>query len=141
MVSIGPYYYNLRNNQNFKMAEDCKRNCFGSWLFTATFLDGEFPIMDIYETCLKCIREVERDIRNCYSECIKVSGFEFHEMIVLDACFIIEIINTFGPRRKVYSNKFYALEWMVPYFSRIFSTLIIRFPFWFWKRYVQLPVH
>ncbi|XP_040998683.1 UPF0481 protein At3g47200-like [Juglans microcarpa x Juglans regia] len=125
MVSIGPYYYNLRN-EKFKMAEDCKRKCFGSMLVKAA---SDYIQVDIYESCLERISELEEDIRNCYSEEFEVAGIEFLEMMIVDACFIIEIIDMFGPRKEVDSSEsLAALSWMVPYFYRDFLLLENQIP-------------
>ncbi|XP_035541738.1 UPF0481 protein At3g47200-like [Juglans regia] len=126
MVSIGPYYYNLRN-EKFKMAEDCKRKCFGSMLVKAANHDIQHYI---YKCCLQRISELEVDIRKCYSAEFEVAGIEFLEMMVVDACFIIEIIDMFGPRKEVDSSEsLAALAWMVPYFYRDFLLLENQIPF------------
>ncbi|KAG2663641.1 hypothetical protein I3760_16G042300 [Carya illinoinensis] len=127
MVSIGPYYYNLRN-EKLKMAEDCKRKCFGSLL--AKNMDKD-KYVDIYKRCLQRIRQLEEDIRKCYSEEFKVTGIVFLEMMVLDACFIIEIIKMFGSQglEQDFSESLAALEWMVPYFYGDFLLLENQIPF------------
>ncbi|KAG6672094.1 hypothetical protein I3842_16G040400 [Carya illinoinensis] len=126
MVSIGPYYYNLRNEM-FKMAEDCKRKCFGSLLIRNR--DQAMQI-NTYKRCLQRIRELEVDIRKCYSEEFEVDGIEFLEMMVLDACFIIEIIEMVGSLGRVdFSESLAALEWIVPYFYRDFLLLENQIPF------------
>ncbi|KAF5443898.1 hypothetical protein F2P56_036419 [Juglans regia] len=61
IVSIGPYYYNVRDKK-YKMAEDCKRKCFGSMLVKAANHNIQFHI---YESCLRRISELEEDIRKC----------------------------------------------------------------------------
>ncbi|KAG6672088.1 hypothetical protein I3842_16G039800 [Carya illinoinensis] len=126
MVSIGPYYYNLRD-ERFKMAEDYKRKCFGSMLAKA---ENDYIRLDIYRHCLQRISEREVEIRKCYSEEFEVAGIEFLEMMIVDACFIIEIIDMFGPRKEVDSSEsLAALGWMVPYFYRDFLLLENQIPF------------
>ncbi|KAG2663632.1 hypothetical protein I3760_16G041600 [Carya illinoinensis] len=127
-VSIGPYCYNLRNYEEFKMAEDYKRKCFGSLLVKTR--DQEMQI-NTHMSCLQRISELEKKIRNCYSEEFEVAGIEFLEMMVVDACFIIEIIEMFGLGTKFDYSKSYlgALAWMVPYFYRDFLLLENQIPF------------
>ncbi|KAG2663636.1 hypothetical protein I3760_16G042000 [Carya illinoinensis] len=128
MVSIGPYYYNLRN-EKLKMAEDCKKKCFGSLL--AKNMDKDKQI-EIYKRCLQRIGQLEEDIRKCYSEEFEVTGIVFLEMMVVDACFIIEIIEMFGFKKiEVNSSEsdLGALAWMVPYFYRDFLLLENQIPF------------
>ncbi|XP_042964548.1 UPF0481 protein At3g47200-like [Carya illinoinensis] len=115
MVSIGPYYYHLRN-EKLKMAEDCKRKCFGSLL--AKNMDKDKQI-DIYKRCLQRIGQLEEDIRKCYSEEFEVTGIVFLEMMVVDACFILEIIEMFASTKTEvdYSESdLGALAWMIPFF-------------------------
>ncbi|KAF5444912.1 hypothetical protein F2P56_034004 [Juglans regia] len=126
MVSIGPYYYNLRN-EKFKMAEDCKRKCLGSLLVKDRDPDMQ---RNTYKRCLQKISELEVKIRKCYSEEFEVAGIVFLEMMVLDACFIIKIIEMVGSLRRVdFSESLAALEWMVPYFYRDFLLLENQIPF------------
>ncbi|XP_035541987.1 UPF0481 protein At3g47200-like [Juglans regia] len=126
VVSIGPYYYNLRD-EKFKMAEDYKRKCFGSMLVRA---EQQVIQFQIYEECLRIISNLEVRIRKCYSEEFEVAGIEFLEMMIVDACFIIEIIDMFGPNKEVDSSEsLAALAWMVPYFYRDFLLLENQIPF------------
>ncbi|XP_042964266.1 UPF0481 protein At3g47200-like isoform X2 [Carya illinoinensis] len=70
-------------------------------------------------SCLQRISELEENITRCYSEEFNVAGIEFLEMMVVDACFIILIIEMFGfMKTGVDSNRsdLGALAWMVPYF-------------------------
>ncbi|KAG6624622.1 UPF0481 protein At3g47200-like [Carya illinoinensis] len=126
-VSIGPYYYKLRN-EKFKMAEDCKKKCFGSWLVKNRDQDMQ---INTYMSCLQRISKLEVKIRKCYSEEFEVAGIEFLEMMVVDACFIIEIIEMFGFGKKFYNREsdLGALAWMVPYFYRDFLLLENQIPF------------
>ncbi|XP_042964559.1 UPF0481 protein At3g47200-like [Carya illinoinensis] len=127
-VSIGPYYYKLRN-EKFKMAEDCKKKCFGSWLVKNRDQDMQ---INTYMSCLQRISKLEEKIRKCYSEEVDVAGIEFLEMMVVDACFIIEIIEMvrFTKKRANYrKSDLGALAWMVPYFYRDFLLLENQIPF------------
>ncbi|KAG6624626.1 UPF0481 protein At3g47200-like [Carya illinoinensis] len=127
MVCIGPYYYHKRHEEKFHMAEDCKRKCIGSLLVKTT--DEEEQI-DTYMSWLQRISELEEEIRKCYSEEFEVAGTEFIEMMVVDACFIIEIIEMFGYGREVnFGESLAALGWMVPYFHRDFLLLENQIPF------------
>ncbi|KAG6625104.1 UPF0481 protein At3g47200-like [Carya illinoinensis] len=125
-VSIGPYYYHLRS-EKFMMAEDCKRKCFVSLLAKNMNKDGE---IDIYKSCMQKIGQHEGKIRKCYSEDFQVNGIEFLETMVLDACFIIGIIEMFGNLKTEadFSESLAALEWMVPYFYRDFLLLENQIP-------------
>ncbi|KAG6672081.1 hypothetical protein I3842_16G039500 [Carya illinoinensis] len=127
-VSIGPYYYKLRN-EKFKMAEDCKKKCFGSMLVKTTDQDMQ---INTYLSCLQRISKLEEKIRKCYSEEFEVAGIEFLQMMVVDACFIIEIIEIFRFMNidvKYRESDLGAFAWMVPYFYRDFLLLENQIPF------------
>ncbi|KAG6624625.1 UPF0481 protein At3g47200-like [Carya illinoinensis] len=135
MVSIGPYYYNLRD-EKFKMAEDYKRKCLGSMLVKAKEPHTQHYT---YYDCFQRISELEVDIRKCYSEEFEVAGIDFIEMMIVDACFIIEIIDMFGPRKEVDSSEsLAALGWMVPYFYRDFLLLENQIPFFVLQEIYQI---
>ncbi|XP_042964552.1 UPF0481 protein At3g47200-like [Carya illinoinensis] len=71
--------------------------------------------IDIYKRCLQRIGQLEEDIRKCYSEEFEVNGIVFLEMMVVDACFIIEIIEIFAfTKEEVDSSEsdLGALAWM-----------------------------
>ncbi|KAF5444908.1 hypothetical protein F2P56_034000 [Juglans regia] len=130
MVCIGPYYYKQRE-QKFQIAEDCKRKCLGSFLVTT----APYQEMQIntYISCLQRISQLEEKIRKCYSEEVEVAGIEFLEMMVVDACFIIEIIEMFRTGRLEADDScksdLRAFAWMVPYFYRDFLLLENQIPF------------
>ncbi|KAG2663635.1 hypothetical protein I3760_16G041900 [Carya illinoinensis] len=127
MVGIGPYYYKQREVK-FQMAEDCKRKCLGSLLVKKS-TDQEMQI-NTYMSCLQRIKELEEKIRKCYSEELGVPTPVFLEMMVVDACFIIEIITMFRFGIGAdFENSLAALGWMVPYFYRDFLLLENRIPF------------
>ncbi|KAF5443896.1 hypothetical protein F2P56_036418 [Juglans regia] len=71
--------------------------------------------------------QLEEEIRKCYSEEFDVDGIAFLEMMVVDACFIKEIIEMFAFTLKgVHSSEsdLEALAWMVLYFYRDFLLLV-----------------
>ncbi|GLT33112.1 hypothetical protein SLA2020_077250 [Shorea laevis] len=81
--SIGPFHHdkhNLRDTQNIKLK----------------YLEGLLTRTGNPKTMLRqCISEIktkEKEARECYAEEIDMSEEEFVEMLVLDGCFIIELL-------------------------------------------------
>ncbi|KAL8518915.1 hypothetical protein ACS0TY_010029 [Phlomoides rotata] len=83
MVPIGPYHH---DKLKFKMAEELKWRYFESLLQRKP----EIPVKDY----ISDIQEILKEARDCYAEPSMNldSDEEFTDMLVLDGCFIIEVI-------------------------------------------------
>ncbi|GKU99436.1 hypothetical protein SLEP1_g12289 [Rubroshorea leprosula] len=79
VISIGPYH---RGKDHLKEMEGQKVQSL-KWLLQRNTYQS-------VETYLSEIRNMEKEIRNCYSEPLDISKEEFVEMMVLDGCFIIQ---------------------------------------------------
>ncbi|KAL3753477.1 hypothetical protein ACJRO7_000822 [Eucalyptus globulus] len=82
IVSIGPYHH---GNQQLKMIEQHKTRVF-SILLDRTSDDGAG--LDDY---FRAVALLETDIRDSYSEALNCETADLIEMMVLDACFIVEL--------------------------------------------------
>lgn len=80
VVAIGPYH---RGKQRLKMVEEQKVRYLNSLLLRKN------ENIDRY---ISAAAEIEQEARNCYAEAIILTTAEFIEMLVLDACFIIELL-------------------------------------------------
>uniref|UniRef100_A0A804IJX5 Uncharacterized protein n=1 Tax=Musa acuminata subsp. malaccensis TaxID=214687 RepID=A0A804IJX5_MUSAM len=83
MVSLGPYHH---GNIHLKAMEDLK------WHYLKKFL-GRNPRMSL-EDYIEQIREREDKARMAYSEKVDMTSDEFVQMMLLDCCFVIEIIHS-----------------------------------------------
>ncbi|XXG79829.1 hypothetical protein AAC387_Pa09g0819 [Persea americana] len=88
VISIGPLHYAKRNDV-LKAMEEHK------WRYLHAILDrnGE----DCLLRCLRKVKQLEEQARECYSE--EIDGLDSNtcvEMLVLDACFIIELFCRFS---------------------------------------------
>ncbi|XXG72862.1 hypothetical protein AAC387_Pa07g1865 [Persea americana] len=81
VVSIGPFHYEKRKNQLRDMEEHKWRN-----LQDIISRNGAVSL----ETYLAVLYKLEEKARKCYSEVIPLDSNSFVEMMLLDACFIIE---------------------------------------------------
>ncbi|XP_043717265.1 UPF0481 protein At3g47200-like [Telopea speciosissima] len=82
IVSIGPYHH-------------CKTNLKGKekdkWRLLHHLLERTGHSVELY---LQAMADLEEKTRSCYSESLdNINSREFVEMMLLDACFIIELIN------------------------------------------------
>ena len=83
IVSIGPFH---RGKEHLLEFEEHK------WLFLDRLLSrpGVFR-MDLKQY-LRKMRQMEKRARECYSEAIPMSTHDFVEMMLLDSCFVVEIL-------------------------------------------------
>ncbi|XP_022632289.1 UPF0481 protein At3g47200 isoform X1 [Vigna radiata var. radiata] len=77
IVSIGPYHYN-----SFGAMEELKLKYLMGFLNRTRLPMREFAVK---------IKELEEKIRSCYADTIKCNDDDFLKMILVDACFIIEL--------------------------------------------------
>ncbi|KAL0385627.1 UNVERIFIED_CONTAM: hypothetical protein Sradi_2957000 [Sesamum radiatum] len=80
IIAIGPYH---RDKDNLKMMEEHKLR------YLHLLLKRKKKNVDTY---ISAIGEWEHEARSCYSEPVSLSSAKFIEMLVLDGCFIIELI-------------------------------------------------
>ncbi|XP_015582714.2 UPF0481 protein At3g47200 isoform X1 [Ricinus communis] len=83
IVSIGPYHH---GNDQFQMIEEHK------WRFLGAVLTRTKAKDISLDDFFKAIAPKEEEIRECYSENIGYSSHQLIEMMILDGCFIIELL-------------------------------------------------
>ncbi|KAJ9702533.1 hypothetical protein PVL29_004326 [Vitis rotundifolia] len=65
------------------------------------------------EECVEIISREEKSARDCYTESINMSSKEFVEMILLDGCFIVEVILYFCNRHTIKpDDRVYKKPWL-----------------------------
>ena len=82
------------------------------------------------EECVEIISREEKSVRDCYMERINMSSKEFVEMILLDGCFIIEVI--LGPRNPDLigpNDRIYDKPWLITDVIRDMTLLENQLPF------------
>lgn len=80
IAAIGPYH---RGKQRLKMIEELKLRYLKSLLLRKN---------ENVDTFISAAAEIEQEARNCYAEAVILTTAEFIEMLVLDACFIVELL-------------------------------------------------
>ncbi|MED6113679.1 hypothetical protein PIB30_073063 [Stylosanthes scabra] len=81
VVSIGPFHH---ANQNLLEMEDQKR------LYCRQFIERSET--KNLESFVSCVQELEARVRGCYSDDIKLSKEEHVMVILVDCCFILELL-------------------------------------------------
>ncbi|CAL5422171.1 unnamed protein product [Camellia sinensis] len=84
MVSIGPYHHGKDQVQRFESYK-CQYLCS---LLSRTEAMG----VDLRQL-MKAMKGLENEARSCYSEPIPMSSKDFIDMMVLDGCFIVELLH------------------------------------------------
>ncbi|XP_010066326.1 UPF0481 protein At3g47200 [Eucalyptus grandis] len=90
IVSIGPYHH---GKPQLQMIEQRKTRVFSILLDRTSDDDDDGPGLDDYFTA---VASLETDIRDSYSEDLNCETADLIEMMVLDACFIIELFRVGG---------------------------------------------
>ncbi|KAK9183338.1 hypothetical protein WN944_026489 [Citrus x changshan-huyou] len=83
MIAISAFTYELRSKNHSKLMEEHKNRFLKKLLQRR----GEESAKDYVMT----MKDLEKRARRCYSEPVSLSSDQFVVMIVLDACFIIEL--------------------------------------------------
>ncbi|KAH9650171.1 transmembrane protein [Citrus sinensis] len=88
MTAIGPFTYELRSRDHLKGMEEYKKR-FLKKLLERQLLErrGE----QLARTLVSVMRKLEGEARKCYSEKVSLTSHQFVEMMLLDACFIVEL--------------------------------------------------
>ncbi|CAH2059071.1 unnamed protein product [Thlaspi arvense] len=122
VVSVGPYH---RGQTHLRMIEEHKWHYLNA-LVTRTHQTKSLTLEDY----MRCVKSVEKEARECYSESILMDSEEFNEMMVLDGCFILELF------RKVsglvpfeLDDPIVTMAWVLPFFNRDFLRLENQIPF------------
>lgn len=100
-VALGPYH---RGKQGLKMMEEHKLR------YLKSLLLRKKESMDAY---ISAAAEIEEEARSYYAEDLSyLSSAEFIEMLVLDACFIIELVSKYRSPVSA-SDPIFQMEWIL----------------------------
>jgi|UniRef100_A0A2N9FL92 hypothetical protein len=121
IVSIGPYHH---GKEHLEMIQEHK------WRFLDSLIGRTESVGVGVNDYFKAIASKEERIRECYSETTEVNSNEFVEMMVLDGCFIIEILCIVGnivPHDP--KDPFFNMSWVFPFLMRDLLRLENQIPF------------
>ncbi|XP_075506614.1 UPF0481 protein At3g47200-like [Primulina tabacum] len=80
-VPIGPFH-----RHTVEATEETK------WRYLDTLLSRSRKAEEILDSCIKAVRHVEQQARKFYGETVDMGSDEFVEMLLVDGCFIIELL-------------------------------------------------
>ncbi|KAK1286998.1 UPF0481 protein [Acorus calamus] len=84
-VSIGPYHHGKKHLLPMEASKWCSLRKLVS--------KNDNPSMKM-KSCLNALKDMEKNARSCYSEFIDMESDKFVEMLLLDGCFIVSILNS-----------------------------------------------
>ncbi|GMN39367.1 hypothetical protein TIFTF001_008595 [Ficus carica] len=131
IVSVGPY---RRGEPQLKMIEEHKWRYLGSLVSRTEHAKGLK-----LENLMKSMAEMEDRARECYSEAIHLTSDEFIEVMVLDGCFVIELLRKAANLVRFDSDDpILTMAWIIPFFYRDFLRLENQIPFFVLQRLFDL---
>ncbi|KAG6779744.1 hypothetical protein POTOM_016139 [Populus tomentosa] len=108
LVSLGPYH---RGEDHVLEFEDYK------WFFLDKLLSRSRTDLSDY---LGALKFNERSIRDCYSETISMSSHDFVEMMLLDSCFVLELLRNLNHGEDTIDegDPIFTRPWLIPILIR-----------------------
>ncbi|KAK4435851.1 hypothetical protein Salat_0748700 [Sesamum alatum] len=102
VIAIGPYH---RDKDNLKMMEDHKLR------YLHLLLQRKNENIEKY---VSAIRPLEPQARKCYAETVSLSAADFIEMLVLDGCFIIDLVRKSNmPYLRERNDPIFHMDWIM----------------------------
>ncbi|KAL0364156.1 UNVERIFIED_CONTAM: hypothetical protein Sangu_0513200 [Sesamum angustifolium] len=102
IIAIGPYH---RDKDNIRMMEEHKL-----W-YLHLLLERK---KENVETYISAMGELEQEARNCYAEPVSLNSAKFIKMLVLDSCFIIELVRKHDMRGPTCENDpIFEIGWIM----------------------------
>ncbi|KAH7661357.1 hypothetical protein IHE45_15G057400 [Dioscorea alata] len=96
IVTIGPYHYpKLKERITLQAMQDHKWDCIWRLVSRRTKRSCE-AATDLLSTCLKAMKCIDADVRECYSEDLGMTPHELALIMLLDGCFIIHVLLNFN---------------------------------------------
>ncbi|KAH6788417.1 hypothetical protein C2S51_003423 [Perilla frutescens var. frutescens] len=119
IVSIGPYHH---GKDDLKMMEDHKLR----YLNLLIKRKNESNV----ERYVSAVEKLESKARKCYAEHISLSKSQFISMLVLDGCFIIELIRKFTKEQwRQKSDPIFQMGWIIVSLQRDLMLFENQIPF------------
>ncbi|KAI7981907.1 UPF0481 protein [Camellia lanceoleosa] len=119
IVAIGPYHH---GKDHLQMMEEHKLRYLQLLVERKDEADSERYVF--------AIRSLEQEARRCYAEPISLSPDEMIEMLILDGCFIIELIRSFEtPCLRDRNDPIFKMVWIINSLQRDLMLFEDQLPF------------
>ncbi|XP_047977954.1 UPF0481 protein At3g47200-like isoform X2 [Salvia hispanica] len=128
VIAIGPYHrYNNNNNKNnehLKIMEGHKLR------YLEQLLDPNDPLNDV-KRYVAAVGRVEAEARRCYADLPEtLTPAEFIQMLVLDGCFIVQLVRKFkGKMLTERNDPIFQMNWMINSLQRDLMLFENQLPF------------
>ncbi|RWR82457.1 UPF0481 protein [Cinnamomum micranthum f. kanehirae] len=121
IVSIGPYHYGKEELQKMEKHK---------WGYLRSLLNrtrgGGIKMINY----VKAMMKLEKSARSCYAEYSNLSREEFVQMMLLDGCFVLELLRKFSwIIRTDEDDPIFTMPWIVPFLMRDLLKLENQLPF------------
>ena len=126
VIAIGPYHRHDNNNNN----EHLKRMEGHKLRYLKQLLDANDPLNDV-KRFVAAVSRVEAEARRCYADLPEtLTPAEFIQMLVLDGCFIVQLVRKFKSvmlREK--NDPIFQMNWMINSLQRDLMLFENQLPF------------
>ncbi|GLT45067.1 hypothetical protein SLA2020_189280 [Shorea laevis] len=119
IISIGPYHHG--EEERLQKMKKLKKQSFHR-LFQSTQPNGVK-----LDTVKNAMEELEQEARSCYEDETKISREDFVEMMLVDGCFVIELLRELKQHNFRYAPS--IQRWMLPTLRRHMIMLENQLPF------------
>ncbi|KAK0596250.1 hypothetical protein LWI29_014077 [Acer saccharum] len=132
IVSVGPYHH---GSDHLTMIEEHKRRFVRS-LFGRT--DDTWGNLDL---CYQAVALLEAEIRECYSETSRFGSSQLVEMMVVDGCFIIELVcELLDSAKRDPDDPIFKMDWILPILMRDLLKLENQIPYFVLQKLFDISV-
>ncbi|KAH7661365.1 hypothetical protein IHE45_15G058100 [Dioscorea alata] len=109
VVAIGPYHHGLANDSTVPAMQDFKWDCVRRLLSRRTKSSSEATAL--FRSCLLKMKEMDDQVRECYSEDLHhLSPHDLAMIMLLDGCFIIHLLLNYNIERNFRLTKMIDLK-------------------------------
>ncbi|QHO26776.1 UPF0481 protein At3g47200-like [Arachis hypogaea] len=126
-VSIGPFHH---GDQKLLKMEDQKR------IYCRQFIERSGT--KSLESFVSCVQELEPQVRACYSDDIKISKEEHVMVILVDCCFILELLLRFFSEESKEDDSISLFPWLDEYLRWDLLLLENQIPFFVFNNLYNL---
>lgn len=130
IVSIGPYHYGKEELQKMEKHK---------WGYLRSLLNRTHGSGIKMINYVKAIMKLEKSSRSCYAESSILSREQFVQMMLLDGCFVLELLRRFSwIVRTEEDDPIFTMPWTVPFLMRDLLKLENQLPFSILERLFNL---
>ncbi|KAI9181468.1 hypothetical protein LWI28_015287 [Acer negundo] len=133
IVSIGPYHHGA---EHLTMIEEHKRR------FVRSLLDRTGNTWrNNLDRCFGAVVLLETEIRECYSETNRFGSSQLIEMMVVDGCFIIELVwELLNKPTRDPDDPIFKMDWILPFVMRDLLKLENQIPYFVLEKLFEISV-